>query len=75
MDTMNTKIAVAQFRPSPLLDKALDKNLLTHLSIMKQAGQCGATLLVFPEMSLSGYELERVNTNVLIYALMQALEQ
>ena len=42
---------------------------------MKQAGQCGVTLLVFPEMSLSGYELERVNTNVLIYALMQALEQ
>ena len=56
MNAMDAKIAVAQFKPSPFLDKALDNNLLTHLAIMKQAGQCGVTLLVFPEMSLSGYE-------------------
>ena len=75
MNAMDAKIAVVQFKPSPFLDKALDNNLLTHLAIMKQAGQCCVPLLVFPKMSLSGYELERVNTNVLIYALMQALQQ
>ena len=77
MNAMNAKIAVAQFKPSPLLDKALDNNLLTHLAIMKQAGQCGVTLLVFPEMSLSGYELERADTNALTpsHAAIQTLQQ
>ncbi len=56
MNAMNVKIAVVQFKPTPFLDQALDNNLLTHLAIMKQAGQYGVTLLVFPEMSLSGYE-------------------
>ena len=77
MNAMNAKIAVAQFKPSPFLDKALDKNLLTHLAIMKQAGQCGVTLLVFPKMSLSGYELERADTNALTssHPTIQALQQ
>ena len=77
MNAMDAKIAVAQFKPSPFLDKALDNNLLTHLAIMKQAGQCGVTLLVFPEMSLSGYELERADTNALTpsHVAIQTLQQ
>ena len=44
---------------------------------MKQAGQCGVTLLVFPEMSLSGYELERADTHAMTpsHAVIQALQQ
>ena len=74
---MNAKIAVAQFEPSLLLDNALDNNLLTHLAIMKQAGQYGGTLLVFPEMSLSGYELERADTNAMTpsHTAIQTLQQ
>ena len=77
MNAMNVKIAVVQFKPTPFLDQALDNNLLTHLAIMKQAGQYGVTLLVFPEMSLSGYEWERADTNALAPSLtaIQTLQQ
>ena len=47
MNAMDAKISVVQFKPLPLLDKALDSNLLTHLAMMKQAGQYDVTLLFF----------------------------
>ncbi|MBC7363248.1 MAG: hypothetical protein H5U07_01740 [Candidatus Aminicenantes bacterium] len=49
------KIAIAQF--SPVLGN-LKKNLTHHLELVKKAREQRADLLVFPELSLTGYTLK-----------------
>lgn len=34
----------------------VEANLAMHLDFMQRAGELGATLVVFPELSLTGYE-------------------
>jgi predicted amidohydrolase len=54
-------IAVAQ------IDAAvgnLEKNIDTHLSALRKAKQGGADLVVFPELSLSGYSVRDLNWHV-----------
>lgn len=48
------KIAIAQM--SPCLGK-VEKNLALHLSLIEKAKKAGAGLIVFPELSLTGYML------------------
>ncbi len=48
------KIAIAQM--APCLGK-VDKNLALHLSMIEKAKKAGADLVVFPELSLTGYLL------------------
>ena len=50
------KIAVAQIRPSV---GAIQNNIVRHEALIGLAVQHGASLLVFPELSLTGYESER----------------
>jgi predicted amidohydrolase len=47
------RIALAQIRP---VVGDIAHNLQLHLRLAQQAGQAGAELLVFPELSLTGYE-------------------
>ncbi|UOO89208.1 carbon-nitrogen hydrolase family protein [Vitreoscilla massiliensis] len=54
---MTFKLALAQFSPCTHLHTALEQNLQTHLRLMQAAHAQGVSLLVFPELSLSGYEL------------------
>lgn len=42
----------------------LDANLEKHLALAKDAGQAGADLLVFPELSLTGYVLQDIAASV-----------
>lgn len=48
-------LAAAQ---SPAERGDLDKNLSTHVQFIDAAGAMGVDLLVFPELSLTGYELD-----------------
>ncbi len=48
------RVAVAQIKPY-LAD--VEKNLKKHISFIKEAKKRGAELVVFPELSLTGYDL------------------
>ena len=52
-DTNNITIVLAQ---PPVIRGAVADNLATHLSYIEQAAQHGANVIVFPELSLIGYE-------------------
>lgn len=58
---MKIKIALAQFN-SRLGD--VKANLETHLEMIKDARQGGADLIIFPELSLTGYALQDLAVNV-----------
>lgn len=47
------RIAAAQFHPAK---GSIDDNLARHLSLLKVAVQEGTDLVIFPELSLTGYE-------------------
>src|SRR5258705_8584733 len=49
------RVALAQM--APLLGK-VESNLQTHLEIARKAKRAGADLVVFPELSLTGYLLQ-----------------
>lgn len=53
--TSGTTIALAQL---PVVKGAVAENLETHLTYIQQAAAQEADLVVFPELSLTGYELE-----------------
>lgn len=36
----------------------VDANLKSHLALLEQSAELGADVVVFPELSLTGYELE-----------------
>jgi predicted amidohydrolase len=52
---MRFRIALAQIRPA-LGD--VSRNLARHLEVLARAAEQGADLIVFPELSLTGYYLE-----------------
>lgn len=52
---MKAKVVLAQIAPA-LGD--LDRNLKTHLEEIRRAARAGADLIVFPELSLTGYLLQ-----------------
>jgi predicted amidohydrolase len=51
----NLKIAVAQITS---IKDNVDENILTHLEAIKKASVLGISYIVFPELSLTGYEPE-----------------
>lgn len=51
------KLCAAQFQPSK---GNIDPNVEKHLALIDLAVTCGAGLIVFPELSLTGYEPELV---------------
>ena len=51
----NLRVAAAQV-PVQLAD--IDTNIETHRRLIQQANQAGVELLLFPELSLTGYQLE-----------------
>lgn len=53
--TTNFRLALAQMSPK-LAD--INANLQTHLTLMNQAADGGAALVIFPELSLTGYYLQ-----------------
>jgi len=53
--TSSVTIALAQL---PVVKGAVAENLETHLTYIQQAATRGADVVVFPELSLTGYELE-----------------
>ncbi|MFI0471845.1 carbon-nitrogen hydrolase family protein [Halomonas sp. HMF6819] len=55
MSTGNITIGLAQI---PVSKGAIEENLATHVAYIERAAQLGADLVVFPELSLTGYELE-----------------
>lgn len=50
------RVAVAQFNPGLL---ALDANFARHADLIRQAQHDDQELLLFPELSLTGYQLDR----------------
>ena len=52
------KIAAAQI---PSVDGDIDTNIRLHIETINQAAQHGVTMLIFPEMSLTGYLLKDAN--------------
>ena len=54
----NLTIALAQ---CPVIRGDLNTNLNQHLIHIKHAASLGAQLVVFPELSLTGYELDIAN--------------
>ncbi len=58
---MNFTIALAQI-DSKLGD--LDKNILKHVEYARRARARGADLVVFPELSLSGYTIRDINWDI-----------
>lgn len=55
MQTSDITIGLAQL---PIVKAAVAENLATHLKYIKRAAAMGADVVVFPELSLTGYELE-----------------
>ncbi|MEL7982086.1 carbon-nitrogen hydrolase family protein [Vreelandella titanicae] len=53
--TSSVTIALAQL---PVIKGAVAENLEIHLAYIQHAAERGADLVVFPELSLTGYELE-----------------
>ena len=51
----------------------VDANLEKHLALAKEAGKNGAELIIFPELSLTGYVLQDIAATV-HNALMKTLE-
>ena len=51
------------------------KNIAKHLDVIKQAKGGGADLIVFPELSLSGYAIKDMNWNVAVSASNTTLLQ
>ena len=51
----NLKIAVAQV---PSIKGGIEENINTHLVAIEKASQVGVSYIVFPELSLTGYEPE-----------------
>ncbi|MCS6805425.1 MAG: nitrilase-related carbon-nitrogen hydrolase [Acidobacteriota bacterium] len=60
---MKIKVALAQIKPA-LGD--LQRNLDVHLELTRQAADAGAQVIVFPELSLTGYYLEDLVPDVAI---------
>ncbi len=56
MNSNTLSIALAQ---TPIVDGDIEANLKQHIRAIKQAAQQGVDLLIFPELSLSGYVLPR----------------
>lgn len=52
------KIAAAQIKP---IDKNIEANIQNHLGMIELAAQQKFELILFPEMSLTGYEREKAN--------------
>jgi len=50
------KIAAAQIKP---IDKNIDANIQNHLRMIELAAQQNVKLILFPEMSLTGYERDK----------------
>ncbi|GAL32255.1 hydrolase [Vibrio maritimus] len=44
------------------LDLCIQNNVLNHIELIKQASEGGAELVVFPELSLTGYALPKLNS-------------
>lgn len=55
MKTRDVTIGLAQL---PIVKGAVAENLATHLEYIERAAAMGANVVVFPELSLTGYELE-----------------
>ncbi|MCZ7556347.1 MAG: hypothetical protein M5R41_08100 [Bacteroidia bacterium] len=55
---MNTTVAVAQIAPAL---GNLDANIAKHVSLIERAREQGAGLIVFPELSLTGYTVRDMN--------------
>lgn len=55
MKTSDVTIGLAQL---PIVKGAVIENLATHLEYIKRAAAMDADVVVFPELSLTGYELE-----------------
>lgn len=49
------KISIAQVRP---VKGDIEQNLINHIQLIEKAIKNGADLIMFPELSLTGYELE-----------------
>lgn len=54
-DSAHTSIALAQI---PVVKASISENLQTHLAYIEHAATQEADVVVFPELSLTGYELE-----------------
>ncbi len=55
---MNFTLAVAQI--DPVLGD-MEKNIATHVALAEEASQAGADMIVFPELSLTGYTVRDLN--------------
>lgn len=55
MQTSDITIGLSQL---PIVKATVAENLATHLKYIKRAAAMGADVVVFPELSLTGYELE-----------------
>lgn len=64
MSTSSLVVSVAQYNPALL---ALDANFRDHAGLIQQAQQHGAELLLFPELSLTGYQLGRETPKAAMY--------
>ena len=60
-DVQTLKIALAQIAPRL---GALEVNLATHHELLEQARKAGADLVVFPELGLTGYQLQDLASEV-----------
>lgn len=63
MSNPRLTVSVAQYNPALL---ALADNLRDHAELIRRAQQEGAELLLFPELSLTGYQLGRATPGVAI---------
>ncbi len=68
---MSFKIAVVQFRP---IIGDLGSNLSKHIEYIKRAEGLGADLVVFPELSLTGYNLQDLTSEVALHPDDELLE-
>lgn len=57
------RVALAQFAPGLGL---LDENLARHVEVLARAREEGADLVVFPELGLTGYQLQDLSGDVAI---------
>lgn len=64
MSTSSLVVSVAQYNPALL---ALEANFRDHADLIQQAQRQGAELLLFPELSLTGYQLGRETPKAAMY--------
>jgi predicted amidohydrolase len=57
-------LAAAQLRPVP---GDIDGNVATHVRLIAEAAEAGARVVVFPELSLTGYELDLLRADPLVW--------